>query len=169
MIRLNPAMFDQITYNNLGHTSFMNVLYVFDGAYDFDAIIQDAANSSATGYDLASIIAQINSAGSNVVGQVGFEIGIIAERLNETNIKFPLSESVYEIEKLSNNPAGWFMFAITNSGYSETSVQSKALTATQLFIGSVGDIGSGADMEIPGAAFDPNIDYKATDLEFELV
>lgn len=166
---MNPAMFDQVTYGNLGHRSYMSVLYIFDGTYDFDDLIQNADKEDAQGYDFEKIYNEISAAGITTVAQIAFESNIHAVKLNENTVKFPLSESVYEIEKLSENTATWFMFIPTNNSFSESVMQTKALTASQIFVGSVGDIGSGKDMELPGAAFAVDKDYKATDLEFKLV
>jgi len=169
MMRMNPAMFDQVTYNDMGSNTYMSVLYVFDGEYNFDELIQSADKESASGYDFKKIYDEIIATGVNLVAQIGFETAIHAEKLNETTVQFPLSESVYEIEKLSENTATWFMFIPSHSAYSPAVVESKEFDASQIFVGSVGDIGSGKDMELPGSAFAADKDYKATDLEFKLV
>lgn len=169
---MNPAMFDKLTYEGFGLTNYNSVLYLFDGTFNHNDILEDvlnAASSQANGYDIAKVKSAIESAGSNVKGSFLFETSIIAERPNENLIVFPLSRSAVEMVKYSEGAVTWFLYARASSTVNQTKVEDGSYSAYQILVGSIGDIGSGSDMELPGAALSNDVDYKATDISINLV
>lgn len=172
MIRMNPTMFDQLTYSNFANTGLNSVMYVCDGVVDFDTIMEDVANAASgihLGYNFIDVRRALEAAGATFRGYFCFEPHLIARRPNENLVVFPLSESRVEMVKDSEGAVSWFIFAVPTTSAAEPNASSGDFNAMQIFIGSIGDIGSGKDMEIPGAAVSNDVDYKATDLTFELV
>jgi hypothetical protein len=170
MININSAMFDQLTYNNFGSISYNGVMYVFDGTYDFDSIIEDESNTTGSFYNLGLILSDLEAAGAVRRGGIVFEKPLYARRPNENTVVFPLSESTSELTKYSEGNVTWFMYIRTYASVdTEAKLETPTFTGYQLVVGSIGDIGSGADMEIPGAAISNDKDYKVTDLVLNLV
>lgn len=165
---MNQAAFDALTHEGFANNQFSDVLYLFDGTYNFDSIIMDDQNTIGGWYDIKKITDAIEAQGSSIKGGMYFETTLHARRPNENTIVFPLSESTSELKQYSEGAVTWFMFIPSLVAINDGVLDSKAVKGSQVLVGSVGDIGSGADLEIPGATLSSSKDYKATDLVLTL-
>lgn len=167
---MNQAMFDATTYNYFGENRSYSALMLFDGTYSLDEFLGSAASTSSGNFYLLPILQELAAnTDCTMKGYMWFEQSLVARRPNEDTVVFPLSESRRELEKESEGAVTWFMYVRSYNSISNSDITGGSLTAQQIIVGSVGDIGSGADMEFPGAALSNDVDYKATDLTLKLV
>ena len=100
---------------------------------------------------------------------MAFETNIVAEYEGD-DIIFTLSDSLREFSTEVDGIAAWFILACTAGSYTEDSQFTDAnMLANMLILGTVGDLGSGADLEIPNSEISASRTFKCGDLKFSIV
>lgn len=91
-------------------------------------------------------------------------------RVNQANAimrRWGLEDQQAEFTTHSLGSVGWFLFMYTETFMNEPTYTNNA-NVYQAIIGTVGDIGSGADLELLGAVVESDKIYRITDVELRI-
>lgn len=101
--------------------------------------------------------------GSTLKAWCRYENTLQGHHIGPTKFRFPLSERAEEFTKISGGTVSWFLFATcATAAVDMTSSQ----PAYFVGIGTIGDVGSNADMVLAGSAIDMSKVLKGNDLTF---
>ena len=167
MLDSNSAFFKAATKDSFLVTSHSVVIELYNGTMPDDALFLDETHHSSNRYTMDTLKAALNPDNTMLAG-LGFETNIIAEYEGADTIVFPLSDSVREFYVQSAGTATWFMMYIHQGSVTDPSTAT-GLVAPQILIGTVGDIGSGEDLELPSAEIAVDRDFKCSDVVINLV
>lgn len=168
MLDSNSAFFKAMVSTGFDTPSQSFCIEIYDGTMPDDAHI--LANQGAlANYNVDEL--RNSFVGTSLLGAMGFETSIIAEDLGDDNLVVPLSDSVRELVVSKAGTATWFMLyvAVGSIGSGDDPTEVANLKAHQLLVGSVGTLGSGADLELPNAEIALDRDYKCSDINISLV
>ena len=166
MLDSNSAFFRAITKLGFETNSYTTAISIFSGDQPTEEYIESYV--SPTQYDISSIIANLDPS-SVLLGNIGFETQITSEYEGDDDFVIPLSDSLNEITVKASGTATWFlMYAIVKNVATDVS-QTASLFSFQVILGTVGDLGSGADLELPESSLDINKDYKCSDIKISLI
>lgn len=159
---------------NLATTAYRKMLTVYGGTPLTKADIEAALYSSVSGtgimngttrgqYNQALINSLAIAKGGVLRGFINYPTTVVPQILGANKFRLPFAESNTEMTKVAVGECTWFTMTILAS--TATGPTSSALVA-MLGIGSIGDIGSGADLELLNSAIDNSVAVRANDLTF---
>lgn len=149
--------------------SSKKLLIMFDGTMptkeQFESVMHTTLRQGTIRgqYNLTAIVNWAVGLGSTVRAHCLYPVTVPAHHMGPTKIRFPLSAQQEEFSKLAVGNVSWFMFLTV--GTTATTYNSN-VACYWLGIGDIGDIGSNADLILPGTVIN-NVDaLKANDLIF---
>lgn len=169
MLNSNVEFFKKTseTAMDANNTSF--ILDLFAGTAPTEAFIEGSEFLKSSRYDMVSIYGALSEEQS-MLATISFESNIKAEYEGSNTVVLPFSDSTREMAVLAEGSATWFMlYRSTASFAGENHIDNTDLLATMIMIGSVGDLGSGSDIEIPNSAIALDRAFKCNDIKFNLV
>lgn len=157
----------------LNNTNIINsskkLMVMFDGTMptkeQFEAVMYTTIrNSTIRGqYNIASMITWATGLGNTVRAHCLYPVTVPAHHMGPTKIRFPLSVQPEEFTKVDPGTVNWFMFLCVAT--SATTYNSNVAVYWG-GIGDVGDVGSNADIILPGSLINAVDALKANDLIF---
>lgn len=173
MIETNLEFFRKSNSNSLENISRSLVLEVYSGPIPDESFFEADKHVSSNYYSVTSIRQDLGDLEGVVrLGSMAFESSIIAEYIGYTgDLVLPLSDSIRELVIEGEGTASWFLMYMSTDNYPEagSSVSDTSILATMLILGSIGNLGSGADMELPDAEIVEDRTFKCGDLNFSVV
>lgn len=167
MISANVELFNATTYANLRLAHLPFCVEVYTGTMPSDDVFTNPDNHSGNDYSLDSIRSSLPEDCVRL-GSLCFEADIIAEYAGNI-VVLPLSDSVKEMEVESAGTATWFMLYTSTSSTTNQITSGASFSARQMLVGTVGDLSSGSDMEVPNSEVTLDRDFKFGDVTFNLV
>ena len=168
MIRTNLEFFQVATRQGFSSTNLGLVLEIFSGTVPDDSAITNIDNHVGT--FALDLIRQDLPEDNERLGIMCFEPNIVAEYEGKSKVILPLSDSVRELFVEAEGTATWFLLYSSNQNTSpELVAKASNIRGYQLLKGTVGDLGSGADIEVPEASVSFDRDFKCGDVAFNLV
>lgn len=167
MLDSNEAFFRVATNQSFLTPSHSAVIELYSGTMPDDSIFLDEANYSNNTFDMDKIRAALNVDNTKLAG-LGFEPAIIAEYEGKDRIVFPLSDSTREFHVYEAGTATWFMMHFYPGDVNDPD-PINSMKSSQVIIGTVGDLASGEDLELPGATVSLDRDFKSSDVVINLV
>lgn len=154
--------------------SFRKMLTVYDGPAltkeDIEAALY--SNVSGTGIMMGAIRGQYNQSllhalalakGATLRGYINYPTTVVPQILGANKLRFPLAENNTEMVKSAVGDCTWFTLTILASA---ATLPTSSVATYFIGVGSIGDIGSGADMELLGSAIDSVTAVRANDIVF---
>lgn len=166
MLDSNSAFFRALTRLGFETTSYSTCINIYSGTVPTDEFIEQ--NVTGNLYDVKAITDSL-PAESVLLGNLAFENSIVSEYEGNDHFVIPLSDSIREIAVKATGVATWFMLYSSNKLTNPDPSLETSINAYQIIIGTVGDIGSGADLELPESSLDLNKDYKCNDIVVSLI
>lgn len=171
MISTNVDFFRASTWSNMSITTVSFCLEVFSGPMPGDDVFENPD------FFTTSHVFNIQPLRDSLpvecvrLGVLAFETNIVVEYVNDSNAVIPLSDSVRELLVEQDGTATWFMLyaSTANVPTAQSLSASTTMQASQILVGTVGDIGSGADLEVPNSEVIATRDFKCGDVTFNLV
>lgn len=160
MLASNPELFRLVTQANL-ETNTSMTMEIFNGTAPDDSIFQDPANYEGPAFDIDVLRTKLNVDNTRLAF-ISFENTLNANYLSATRFVFPFGDSARELQLEAEGTATWFMLYSANEV--DVPINDTSTAAYQVFVGTVGDIGSGADLELPLAEISFSKDLKCSDL-----
>lgn len=169
MIETNIELFKETNDTALKSTNISFVLSIFSGTPPNDELIDASENRYSNNYSITRIQAAMTE-DQAMLASLSFEHSICAEYEGMNDIILPFSDSIREMEVVAEGTASWFMLYRAQSSYAGSNhLSAPLLYSPILIIGSVGDLGSGADLEIPGSVVATANTFKCNDIKFSVI
>lgn len=166
MLDSNSAFFRAITASGFVTNGYSAGINIYSGDAPTDEFIEQ--HVSGNEYDIISMTNAL-PVSNTLLGTLGFESTINAEYEGDDHFVLPLSDSTREIVVKETGVASWFMLYSVPKALNDDPTSQSPLTALQIIVGTVGDLGSGADLELPESSLDINKDYKCNDITVSLI
>ena len=170
MLESNVEFFKQTNATALDATNTSFVLSLFSGDIPTDEYIEDTAKTYSNNYyDIIKIQAGLSEAQVHLAS-IAFEAAINAEYEGSNEVILPFSDSIREMSVLAEGTASWFLLYRAQSAFNADShLDSNALYGPIVILGSVGDLESGADLELPNSEVSLSRTFKCNDIKFSIV
>lgn len=158
-------------------TAYRKLIMMFDGTPLTKADIEAALYSATSGsgimegttrglYRISLLKALAVAKGGTLRAWCNYTTSTIPAHVGPTKIRFPFSERPEEFTKVSGGLVRYFIVAITAA----TTVNPDSTTPAQWFgVGTIGAIGSGADLELLDSSINMANVLKANDMFFNYV
>lgn len=161
MIYLNDDFIANTMRNTITTSSKFGII-LLDGVMPTEEVLIDKVNG--TYYYMNTLAGKISGINS-VKGVINYATDFRGE-VDNNQFKLELAKRLEEFELLEVGAVTWFMAAYCTSAVTAAQMKTFSFEARQLIVGSVGAIGSGADMEIPLGAIAEDTTYKSNDIKF---
>lgn len=155
-------------------TAYRKLIMMFDGTplskADFEAALYSATSGSGImegttrgQYRVSLLKALAVAKGGTLRAWCNYTTGTVPVHNGPTKIRFPFSERPDEFTKVVGGTVRYFIVAIVASG---TVNPDSTTPAHWVGVGTIGDIGSGADLELLGSSINMANVLKANDMFF---
>lgn len=149
--------------------SSRKLMIMFEGTMptkeQFEAVMHTTIRQSTIRgqYNLLATVNWAIGLGNTVRAHCLYPTTVPAHHMGPTKLRFPLSAQPEEFTKLAVGSVNWFMFLTVATN---ATTYNSNVACYWVSIGDIGDVGSDADIILPGTAVN-NIDaLKANDLIF---
>lgn len=158
-------------------TAYRKLIMLFDGTPLTKADIEAALYSATSGtgimegstrglYRVSLLKAFATAKGGTMRAWCNYSTSCIPSHVGPTKIRFPFSERPEEFTKVSGGQVRYFIVAIVSSSVVNGD---SALPAYWFGVGTIGAIGSGADLELLDSSVNMANVLKANDMFFNYV
>lgn len=166
MIRMNSAFFHSLNQDSYDEAR-KTYLMLWTGAVPTDEEIKAVLDTvPRNGYNFATLLADFTAAGKVRQGFITYGTNFRPIR-NNLGITSEFASRPEEFLVENEDAVGFFTLFTADS--TDFNITNGTGVANIVVTGSVGDIGSGRDLEIPGGALSQDTTYKADDVVFNFV
>lgn len=166
MIRMNSDFYHSLTKDSYNEARD-HILTLWTGPVPTEEEIKAVINTGPrTGYYVNDLIANMEGKGNVCQGYIKYSTSFRPTQSNE-GIVHELASRPEEFLVLNEDAVGYMILFVADG--SGIGIEPFSGVSAILITGSVGDIGSGKDLEIPTGALSSATTYKADDFVFNFV
>ena len=166
MIRINPDFYHSLNQDTLDEPR-THILLVWSGTVPTDEEINALKDvTPRLGYNFTTLISDFASAGRVCQGELIYATDFRSKR-NQDSLIQEFASRPEELKVKGEELLTFFTMVVADG--SGINLSNSSGTANMIILGSIGDIGSGADLELPTGALDQDTTYKADDFTFNFV